>query len=507
MKTLDSFHRKRAAKWGVGFAIVGDIPKARECFGAAITGQWEGGERNRMRDRPGRRLVGQDTDLNYGVREDLLSEARSLVQTEPVAKRVANQFGEYCVGKCNARWSTGDRNIDAIYRQNWKDWMKVCDYRGLHQFPKLMRISVSDGAITAGNMFLQKVLTPDKRAMVNMIEADRVSSAGIYNADTNEMVGGIGLDAATRRHKFIRVWERTIYGTFQNPVEIPKSDYFHFFDSTRIDAALGVTAFHAVLNAMRDKKEINKAELTATKVNSKLALIAKLITGQSPPTGKTVDLLGEGFDSGPAQKAAVEELSDGVTRYLFPNEEIHAHQSNRPSAAWLGHMEFIIRNIALGCNVPFGVIWNMAGLGKPGVLFELEQAARTFSSLQDELENRFIIPTIGWATSVDIAAKRIPFHPKWYQYKVGRPAYISIDAGRDSKSGISENLMGLKSATRWYAESGDEFEEEFEDCCREEAFRQDRVKFYNVEYANVRQMTPNGNPNSVGDADKNSQAE
>lgn len=474
-----------------------------DCYKAAFTGQWEGYERNRMRDRPGRRTGAQDTDLNYGIREDLLSEARSLQQTEPITKRIINQYSDYCIGKCNARWNTGDVKIDAAYRANWKSWMKVCDYRGIHQFPKLMKLATGPGMVGDGNSFLQKVQTPDKRAMINMIEADRVSSSGIFNVDSDSMVGGIGLDPQTRRHQFIRVWDRTLYGTFRNPIEIPASDYLHLFDSTRVDAALGVTAFYAVLNAVRDQKEINKAEIAKTKRNSKLALLVKVITGQAP-RGNPFE---EATTAGATPAVMRQQVNDATDAYMFPNEDIKAHESNTPGTAWQGHMEFIIRLIALGVNLPFGVVWNMAGLGKSGVLFELEQAARTISAVQDEIENRYILPIIGWVTSVDIAAKRIPFHPNWYQYKVGRPAYISIDAGRDSKSAIAENLMGMKSATRWYAESGDEFEDEFEDCCREEAFRQSRVSFYKIQYANVRQMTPNGNPNDAGDPNKQSQSD
>lgn len=487
----------------LGFASRNIEPDyALGCYKAAVTGQWEGYEHNRFRDRPERRTAGMDTDLNYGRREDMLSEARSLIQTEPLAKRVINQFADYCVGKCLARWSTGDDNIDKIYRENWRNWMKVCDYRGLHQFPKLMKLAVGAGMVGDGDSFLQKVSTADDRAMINLIEADRVSSSGLFNFDSESMVGGIGLDPLTRRHKFIRVWDRTIYGTFSTSTEIPAPDFLHLFDPNRVDAARGVTGLHAVLNATRDKKEINKAELAKTKRISKLALIVKSITGRAPPSNVF-------NDDEPSINNSIthQRVNDGTDQFIFPQDDVKVLESNSPGGAWLGHMEFIIRNIALGVNLPFGVVWNMAGLGKPGVLFELEQAGRTFSAVQDELENRYILPIIGWVTAKDISAGRIPFHPKWYEYRVGRPAYISIDAGRDSKSGIAENLMAMKSATRWYDETGDEFEEQVELCYKEAAFHMAMSAKYKVPVATVRQTTPNANTNADGDADKNSQGD
>lgn len=451
-----------------------------------------------MRDRPGKRLAAQDTDLNFGVRENLLSEGRSLEQNDAVAKRIKNQYADYCVGQCNIKWNTGVPEIDKSWRKGWKAWKPIADFRGIHRFPKMMKLAAGD-AFSAGDMFVQLV-DSNSFLQVNMIEADRVSSSGIFNTDSDSMVGGIGLDPVTRRHKFIRVWERTLYGTFGNPIEIPISDYRHLFDPTRVDANRGVTGFHAVLNAMRDKKEINAAELAKTKRLSKIALLAKVMSGQAPVVSMMDDEVKQS-----QQGVTVEETSDGQSLYMFTTEDVKAMESNTPGSAWMGHMEFTIRHIAIGSNLPYGVVWNMAGLNKPAVLFELQQAARTIASFQDEIEARLIIPIAGAWLAKEIANKRQPFHPLWYEMKVGRPPYISIDAGRDSTAAQNENKLAMRSLKSWYMETEEDWDEEITQCVTERSWLEIECKRLGVDPNNVRMLQQTGAssvaPKDTGDAE------
>jgi hypothetical protein len=483
--------RKRASSlvMGAGLLAFGD-KMGKPYVRAAFTGQWEGYERNRFRDRPPIRFGSQDTDLNYAVRETMNSEARSLEQTFPIVKSIKKRYADYCVGKCNVRWNTGDKKIDMAYRKAWNYWKTVCDYRALHDFPTLMKLAVGQ-SFSEGDMFVQQVLSSG-RAMLNMIEADRVSSNGIYNFDSDDMVGGIGLDPATKRHKFIRVWERSLYGTFKSSQDIPVSDYKHLFDPSRVDAARGVTGYHAALNALRDLKEIMDAERIKTKRNSKLALIAKTITGEAPPVNfgdSSVTKTSDGF--------SMETLRDGTTAYTFPSESITAHEGVQ-STAWIDQITIIIRNIALAVNLPMGVVWSMAGLNKPAVLFELQQAARTITAFQDQLESRLIRPIVGWWLSVEMKAGRLPFTPNWFEFSISRPPYISIDAGRDSAAAINENKAGMRSLAKWYDETDDYWEDEVDQCVFERSYLEKACKIAGIDPNNVRMMTPNGNVSGSG---------
>lgn len=485
--------RIKAGILGAAVGVMGDRATSTEAFKCAFLGQWEGWEQNRFRERPGRRTAAEDTDLNYGIRELLISEARSLEQTYPVAKRIANKFADNCVGKCKVKWDTGNPAHDAAYRLNWENFKWRCDVNGEHTFPKLAKLAVAS-TIRDGDIFTQKV-NVSNYLQLRMIEADRVSSSGVFNADLfggegPSMIGGIGLDD-NGRPKFIRCWKRTNYGYFINPSEIPKKDFLHFYNSQRVDSYRSVTFYHTILNPLRDLKEANRAELLAIKRNSRLALLHKLVTG---PLQKTLNLTGEDAPGQSINGVMVSQVDDATDAYMFPGEDMQAFTSARPGATWIDFMEFVIRQIAIGVDLPFGVLWHMSGMGKPAILVDLQAAQKTFNSWMDEFEAKWFRPIVAVETAMAIEAGRCPKNPNWTKFMLGRPAPITIDAGRDSAAALNENRMAMRSARSWFFESEEDWEEETEQCFKEQAYRNQMAEKYDVDINDVRLLTPNGNP-------------
>lgn len=470
-------------------------------FQAGMAGNWQGSEVNRLRRRAPRNLESQDRSLNYGVREDLLSEARALAQTFPIARSIIRKYANHVVGSMRMKWNTGDPKIDKIYADAWQAWMPMADLCGRHHFRKLTKIAV-ESVVRDGRVFGQK----DRRAgflQVNAIEGDRVSSGGIYNADVPGMISGIKVDGNGRAQS-IRVWDRTIYGTFENPSEIPAAEIVHVFDSDRFDAVTGLTGFHTVLNTARDYKETGEAERLTAKKNSKFTAFVKSIMGGA--SAPAINLLGNDDSTSGTQKTNVEEVNDLLTMYGFPGEGIEFPHAERPSQGWQWLMEMQVREIALGCDLPFGVAWNMAGLGGPAVRFEMAQANRVWMAfLEDILEPMWTRPFVGAWITLEMDRKRLPFHPLWYKFKTPRPASITIDVGRDSKAGIAENAAGLGTATNWFAEEDMEFEEQTDRMVYEARYREsarlgipiEQVK--EVPLEQIRIVTAQGNPAEPAD--------
>jgi len=218
-------------------------------FRAGVDQRWEGGESSRHRNRPPRALESVDWGLNYGVREGLLSEARNLEQTFAVCRRINRQYAKHTIGSCRIKWNTGVASIDTAYSNWWNTWMLICDLQGRHTFRKLTKIATCR-TLVDGRVFGQKDLRGGFM-QIAPIEGDRVSSDGIFNADRQGLVSGLILDG-NGRATAAKVWERTLYGQFQNPQTIPMSQLVHVFDSYRFDSVSGVTHYHAVLNTVRD---------------------------------------------------------------------------------------------------------------------------------------------------------------------------------------------------------------------------------------------------------------
>lgn len=462
-------------------------------FRAGFDQRWEGGESSRQRNRPGRALESVDWGLNYGVRESLLSEARNLEQTFAVCRRINRQYAKHTIGSCRIKWNTGDKKIDALYSGDWVTWMKMCDLQGRHNFRKLTKISVAR-TLVDGRIFGQ---LDDRggRLGIQGIEGDRVSSDGIFNADRPGLVSGIGLDG-NGRAQFAKVWERTLYGTFQNPQDIPMAQLVHVFDSDRIDSVSGVTHYHAVLNKVRDLKETMLAEQLSAKRNSKIALIMKSILGGAPKVNLFGDDSVKGDGSG---KPDVQKVGDVADIYTLPTEDVKAYISDRPSEGFLKLMQWMIREIALGLDLPFGVVWDMGGLPGPAVRFEINQASRTFNDfLTDIIEPMWIRPIVGRWLAIEIAQGRLPFNPNWYKFTVPKPKSISIDFGRDSKASIAENIAGLGTAADWYGEEDENFEEQTDQLVYEARYREcarQAIPFdpkLEVPLEQIRLITPNG---------------
>lgn len=461
----------------LGAAVASPIAAWRRGYsiGASVssTGQWEGHERNRIRYRPPVQLTAQDESLDYGTRERMISEARSLCQVFPLALRILHKYSNYCVGDCRYKWSTGDAAVDVAFRDYWYGWMDRGDANGVHRFPQLARLAVC-GMLRDGDIFATYVPAGDGRdVQVRLIEADRVGnyrgSSLNYDDPAQRIVGGVLQDAAGRPRAY-RVNKRTGYGQFKFDQDLPAGQVRHLFDPDRADATRGVTAFRAVLNHLRDQKETIDAEKAAIKNHSKISLLSRLVTGGMKSGFGGINLNTNADSSANSAQANVQEVNDAMNLITLPGEDIKAFHSERPGNGWDQFQQFLVQLISIGMDLPAGVIWKMLGTG-PAVRYEINDADRTFRAVQDVLEEKLLDPTVAVVISNGIARGLIPEHPNWHKFERQRPASITIDMGRESAAGINENEAWLRSGSDWYAEDGKDYDEETKRIATERAKR------------------------------------
>lgn len=452
---------------------------------AGLSSNWEGGESTRFRQRGPRALESQDRGLNFGIREDMLSESRALTQTFSIARKILRQYERHTVSSCRMKWNTGDPMVDKIYQDAWLAWMPMADRGARHHYRQMTKLAVA--SILRDGGAVAQLDGRDQFLQLYEIEYDRISSHGIYNADIPGFIGGFGLDG-NGREIFAKVWERTIYGQFTNPQKIPRIQYVHAFDTDRYDAVKGVTSFHTILQCARDYKETANSEKLAAKRNSKLALLVKTLFGGA--AAPAVNLFGGDDTASPTGDANTaintQSVNDVTDAYMFPGEEMKAHVSDRPSDGWRWLMEQNIREIAAGLDLPFGVVWHMSGLGGPAARFEIAQANRVFMSfLADILDPMWHRPIVGRWLSIEMDAGRLPFTPFWYRFCTPRPKSITIDLGRDTKAAIAENAAGLGTATDWYADEDEDFEDQTYRLAYEAAVRHRAAKQYEADGVTV----------------------
>jgi len=501
MKKLSITQRCQALSLGILQGLFGDRKQAGGFFNSSVTGRWEGDESTRFRSRPGRALESQDWGLNFGRREGMLSEARALEQTFPVVRKINRQYGNHVIGSCRMKWNTGDVKMNRIYQEAWKDWMRQCDITGRLTFQKLTKVVVGR-VVNDGDIFGQL----DRRGgflQLAAIESDRVSSNGIFNADLMDMIGGIKIDD-NGKPVYARIWKRSPYGTFTTSQNVDFNEIVHVYDTDRVDAYRGVSHYHTVLNSARDLLETLQAEKLSAKRNSKIALLMKVLSGAAGAS-PAVNLFGDTDQTATGtQSITTEYAGDVATVYRFPGEDMKAHESNRPSDGFQWLCEWMVREIATALDLPFGVVWHMAGLGGPAARFEINQANRVFNAfLNDVIEPMWFRPIVGAWITLEMNEGRLPFHPNWYKFLTPRPKSITIDLGRDSKAGIAENMAGLATAANWFIEEDMEFEEQTDQLVYEAKYRMaacqgvDISTIKEVPLEQIRLVTPNGNPDAM----------
>jgi hypothetical protein len=213
-----------------------------------------------------------------------------------------------------------------------------------------------------------------------------------------------------------------------------------------------------VLDTLRDLKETKDDEQLAQKIFSRIVLHAKMRSGSAgSDTGLQLQA-GSGDTPGSngntTARPDVMDLSRGAIFFSYPDEELKALIGDRPTQGWQWFIEFLIAEVALALDLPFSVVWKMAGLPGPAVRFELSTANRTFRELIGVLERRWYRRVIGWTTAKAMNVGRIPRHPKWYEFDVNTPSSITIDIGRESKVGLDEIDACAETITGYVGEDG-----------------------------------------------------
>lgn len=452
---------------------------------ASAFGQWEGWEHNRYRYRPPTRLVSNDADLNFGKREAMTSDARQLCQTFGIAMRIMKQHANYCVGSCTAQAKTSDEAWNEQAEKIFQTYSAMADYSGRHDLRGIARLSVIS-TLRDGDIFY-RLTDSNGFPQLQAIESDCVGNyrGGNMNSDTPEMVGGVkitkeGIPVGYQTNT------RGPYnaGNFLVGPLVPAASMIHIFEPSRFDAYRGVTHFHTALNHMRDMKEIVGNEKISVKNLSALAMVIRNSTGAPDQR----DIYANGTDAQTGQTEMASTISPGVNLYQFNGDELEMLNSNRPSPAWQGFMQFLIQDIAIGFDLPVEFVWSMAGVTGPGVRMSAKQAERTFKIwielLERKLLSRYYAYVITWA----MENGQLPFNEEWYLHRFARPSMPGIDAGRESDKNIKEREAGLLSAQEICEERGADAFETFEQIAKETAKIQELAKKYGVPVEKIQQV-------------------
>lgn len=452
----------------------------------ALTGEWQDMASSRLRrDRP-RVQKSQDATLDLGVRENMISAARSLCQIQGIGTAILRAYSKYTVGTCIPKWTTADEGWNDATNDAAKLWMGQCHARGKHNYRSLTDLATKS-IIRDGDVLAEKMVDGGF-PMFDLIEADRVTSnvSGV-SIDTDDIIGGIRHDSRGRAVAY-SVCERQLWGLFTKPRWVPATDILHVFKSDRIDACRGITHFSSAIEDLFDFRETTDAEKAAQKTRSKIALIVSNTLGRVNPTPWATATNGTETDSA-GNTVTPELIGDAMIRYQFTGDKTEALFSNNPSDGWFKMSEMIVRLIAISLELPYEFVWNMSSLAGPGIRLTTKFADRTFQSFMDTMEDKFHFPLWSWWVNVEMDAGRIPFNPEWGTFGFTRPIMASIDAQRETTSDLAEMNAGVTSGHDICQKNNRDVYEVLEQNAREAKFILDlcaRPEFEGIEPEDIR---------------------
>lgn len=358
---------------------------------------------------------------------------------------VVGRIVNYVVGELVCKSNTGDPEVDAAYDNylhNWagdeedEDGCPPCDVTGRHRLIKHCQIAM--GAMIVDGDHGVQWFPGDETKMPALlsIDSDRIGSPN-DSQQREDYIGGVNIDAATGRVLSYRVFKRTRAGQYTDPVDVPTSNFFHVWDSSRGDEYRGRTHLLKLLNANRDLAETETAESLAIKTQSQYAV---MLTSKAAWSDKSAGAWSGKTDAGtPTQK-----VDWGKMLRLAEGESVTGFQPTaRPTGSFLAFEQVRIRQMAQSLKFSYGFVWNMAELGGATARVEVKGDARQIACLRRTLVDKLLRRVRRKLLDHGIAYGHLPAHPNMANCKWHFGQDIIVDAGYEVQNDIMLLKAGL----------------------------------------------------------------
>jgi capsid protein len=229
----------------------------------------------------------------------------------------------------------------------------------------------------------------------------------------------------------------------------------------------GVTCLaHAVLN-LRSIDEIDDAHTHGIKSSAQYAWTIETAAGQ--PASVTPGAPGTGIYAPPRPQTIVEDpttkkpiilekmLSSGQIEELKPGQSLKILHDQRPHPNIRDHETELIRDIALGTDYPFEVLWRIDALGGANTRFVLADCQSKIQIDQEEMVEQVLAPAYILMIQDWEAAGMLPpcEDPEWWMHEWLAPARLTVDFGRDGRIYIEQWKQGHITLKTLFGYSGD----------------------------------------------------
>ncbi len=453
------------------------------------------------------RMRGPENPLQQRDNIILMRSARELVENSGFFKSIRNKIRDYVIGNTRYFPLTGNPTTDAAIKEWLEEWFENCDATGRFHFLDMIQILIGS-TLTDGDHGLLHIVDDDHNFTLQNIEADRIGDPHSVGQAHEDYIRGIEL--CNGRPTAYHIYHRSLHDTYYLDQVVPADSFTHYYRPDRYDQYRGTSAFASVVGLYRDVKEVRRAEIMSIKWAGSKAGIVKTHAGAMPES-----ILDRGNNIGGDSGKQLTQIAPAEVSYLQPGEDISVISHDRPNPNLMAFMESLLHEGALGLDLPYGFVYNMAGLSGAPTRLVSEQAKRTFQAWQDHLERNVLRPIIKKAILSGIAKGKIPWTDSWDKGKFIFPAHPTVDVGRESAANLNENRQALRTAADIYGEQGKYWLEEQAQIANEAGNVIDLAKQvseekgvpFNTAINLIQMMTPNGATEAMVEEDGDEESE
>lgn len=421
-------------------------------------------------------------------RRESMRKARYFEVNGGIVNRIADVWEIYTVGAKGLRIlpKSSDRTWNQAAKRAFRAWAKHPDLSSTQSFESFQS-QVSRRWLIDGETFVLKARSdgPRPELRVQLIESHRVCTPGHLAPQEGEAIwDGIEYD---RHGRPIAYWvEENGKHTRRSADQI-----IHIAEPSR-PGQRPFTFFDPVLNTLHDLDDLQKLEMLVAKDAAEKANVLMNETGEI--SGETMrkerfgfrtkDTLGN--DKIEDRVAQFRKVLGGRTIALKRDEKLEQFKSDRPNVTTREYWDYLTSLVCAGVGVSKLLVfpWSMQGTV---VRADLDIQNTFFRARSGVLQSAFLeiyLWVVDWEANFNRALANRP--GDWQEATVLGPRGVGVDVGRNSSAMLAELEAGARTYEMTYGDLGEDWEEQFEQRAREEAFL-DRVSAeHNISPARLR---------------------
>jgi lambda family phage portal protein len=381
-------------------------------------------------------------NLTRSERKSLMGHARHLHSNNGLVRGSVADLTRYSIGSGLRPQSLSEQAKE--YEAYWQEWSKVCDTSNQFSFEQLQQV-VSKRMDIDGDIGVILVGSGSTFPQLQLVESHRIESEE-YNRNEHD---GVRVNAAGRPVAY----EVKDGGAYRS---ISANNFVLLHDTDRVSQLRGMTALVHAIAHLRDMDDLLDYEKIGTKTQSSIGLA---ITTAGGLADDGTALIEDGYTSADTGDIPWQSMEPGMIPRLKSGESIEAFAGNRPSPTFVGFIEHLIRETAVGLGLPMEFVWDTSKGTGASSRFVLEKAQRRFEERQALIANKLCNRIYTWVIARGIKRGDLPSSDNWWKARWMGPKKITVDLGRESKANHDSLKLGLRTMAQDVGELGYDWQE------------------------------------------------